>query len=171
MSGSGQYRVGIDQVRDDLPQWTAECVARAASMSVALGADEDDFTTDPLSAFQAWQDYMDSLPLDEFEHSDWVTLKTDVVAYLFCILSRHFSCDWQILPDQTSPRGYRYVVAAPDEHGQVHYLDLFDSVIPELERGQIQLVPMLSDALSRLEIPAILRVLTMSPDDHHSPSP
>ncbi|MEV0466444.1 hypothetical protein AB0I30_32740 [Nocardia tengchongensis] len=170
MGDSGRSPAEIEQIRQDLPRWTAECTARAASMSVALGADEDNYAADPLSAFAVWQDYLDSLPLDEFEHSDWVTLKTDVIAYLFAVLSQRFGCDWQVLTDETAPRGYRYLVGAREDLDGVRYVDLFSLIAHELDRGETQLLPFMSEALSQLGIPAILRVHTAPAVEGENPS-
>ncbi|MFF2555525.1 hypothetical protein ACFVUS_31275 [Nocardia sp. NPDC058058] len=136
-------------------------------MSAALGADEHDYTTDPLSAFPVWQNYLDRLPFEEFEHSDWITLKTDVIAYLFTVLSCRFGCEWQVFADETAPSGYRYLVVAGEELDGIR-LDLFRLVVHELDRGETQLLPILSQALSQLGIPAILRVQTAPAADYGS---
>ncbi|UFS99221.1 hypothetical protein [Nocardia huaxiensis] len=161
LAESTQTAVTIEQAWQALPQWVAECLDSAAAMAAALGADAEDYGSDPLTAFGAWQDYLDSLPLDEFEHSDWVTLKADVVAFVSSVLLRRFDCEWHIVADESEKRGYHYVIASASDDGLLRLLDLFGLVFHALDSGETQLLNLLTEALAQLGIPAILRAVGM----------
>ncbi|MRH90272.1 hypothetical protein GFY24_23010 [Nocardia sp. SYP-A9097] len=72
MTGSTQPVLTIEQAWQALPQWVSECLDSAAGMAKALGADEEDYGKDPLTAFGFWQDYLDVWSNDQ---NLWMTGK------------------------------------------------------------------------------------------------
>ncbi|SUD49360.1 Uncharacterised protein [Nocardia otitidiscaviarum] len=150
----------IEQARQGLSQWSSDCLANAAEMSDILGADADDYVRDPVTAFGAWQTYVDDLPFEELEHSDWVTLRTDLVSYLADILVRKFGAEWDVIADDLAPRGFRYVIVVRDEHSRIRSVDLFVLVNQMVASAGSELLSVLSAALRQLGIAAILRLNT-----------
>lgn len=89
---------------------------------------------------------MSRLPLDEFEPDDWVTLHNDLAAYVADVGIREHGASWKVLDDETSPRGFRYVIQGAARDGEAGYVAPFDVVMEEFGNLPIQIARMLANA-------------------------
>ena len=115
-------------------------------LASSLGLAPERYAEDPLLALPGLQNYVDRLPLGEFEQSDWITLHTDLMSYLGDFLVRHYGADWVKVKDSSSPVGYRYIVEAQGRDGIVHQVEPYDVVMEELQNPPIEISRMLANA-------------------------
>lgn len=117
--------------RDSVAEFAREASVSAVYFAGILGISEEIFKEDPLIALSAWEDYIDRLPLEEFEASDWSTLRTDIVAFFAEILTRRFDVSWKMIENDASNMGYHYVLARKDERGNLLAVNPFEYVVEQ----------------------------------------
>ena len=125
----------MDDARAGLPGWTDEQRRAYQGFVKVIEAPADD----PFMAIPHLQQYVDSLPLDEFEQSDWVTLHADLVCFLAESMIVRFGASWQVREAAETPRGYRYVLRLG-----THDVDPFEVVAQEFRNQPIDVVRMLA---------------------------
>jgi hypothetical protein len=130
----------------DLEQWIEEGRRTVIDVADMLGITPDVYGRDPLSLIPALQNYVSRLPLEEFEQSDWVTLQSDLMAYVADFLVRKHGARWRVAEDSTTPRGYRYVIEAEGRDGETHRIDPMDVVRTEFGNPPIEITRMLASA-------------------------
>ncbi|MCX5376728.1 hypothetical protein [Streptomyces sp. NBC_00091] len=99
-----------------------------------------------MTLIPALQHYVDRLPLEEFEQSDWVTLHADLVSYLAEFLIRRYGASWEVADDPDGPVGYQYVIEATGFDGVVRRVDPFAVVAGEFQELPVEVVRMLATA-------------------------
>ncbi|MFI6939625.1 hypothetical protein ACIBI4_10150 [Streptomyces sp. NPDC050418] len=130
----------------DLERWTEEGHLNIVGVARMLGVPEDVYESDPIALIPALQQYVERLPLAQFEESDWVTLQTDLMSYLADFLVRRHGARWALAEDPASPRGYRYVVEAAGLDGVTRRLDPASAVVREVRHAPIEITRMLAAA-------------------------
>ncbi|ORT59296.1 hypothetical protein BKD26_15005 [Streptomyces sp. CB03238] len=130
----------------DLERWMDE--GRRAIIDVAdmLGVPPSVYVNDPISLIPALQNYVSRLPLSQLEQSDWVTLQTDLMAYVADFLIQKHGARWNVVDDPTAPRGYRYIIEAEGRDGEIHRIDPVDVVQLEFRNLPIEVIRMLASA-------------------------
>ncbi|MFJ4003057.1 hypothetical protein ACIPWL_06290 [Streptomyces sp. NPDC090023] len=138
------------RVEPDLRVWAEGEAANARWFADALGVPPEVYGRDPASLVPALQDYVSRSPFAEFEHSDWITLHADLMSYVADHLVRTYQARWNVVTDDTSPRGYRYVIEAAGRDGQHHRLDPARLVDEELCGLPLEITRLLARAEAAL---------------------
>lgn len=136
----------------DISEWSNGAHERAAGIAEMFGVTMEDYTENPLSLLPNLQNYVDRLPFNEFEQSDWVTLHTDLSAYLGDLMTIHHGAKWTKVSDPTSPAGYRFLVESRGLNGAVHHIEPFDIVMEEFEHPPIEIGRMIANAEAVLQV-------------------
>ncbi|AZQ75692.1 hypothetical protein EKH77_20830 [Streptomyces luteoverticillatus] len=121
-----------------------------------LGAAPDAYSRDPLNLLVALQNYVDSLPLGEFEQSDWITLHTDLTSYLADVLVHRCEGVWRVAHDSTAPQGFRYVIEATGLDGELHQVEPYAVVMEEFRHPPIEVTRMIANAEVTLHVTRLL---------------
>lgn len=127
-------------------EWTEGAHRNAVGVATMLGVAPERYAEDPLALLPNLQNYVDRLPLSEFEQSDWITLHTDLTSYLGDLLVRRRSAAWRKVTDQSSPAGYRYVIEAKGLDGKMYRVEPYDVVMEEFENLPIEIGRMIANA-------------------------
>ncbi|MEV6491971.1 hypothetical protein AB0M20_25645 [Actinoplanes sp. NPDC051633] len=135
----------VDEARSGLPDWAADLRDNFDSVIEVVGAPPGEADSDPVSVLPYLQSYINELPLEEFENSDWATLHTDIVSFLARVMAVDRRATWQVREAPNSPRGYRYVLRATDAQGNAHDVDPFEVVAQEFQRRPIDVARMVAD--------------------------
>lgn len=130
----------------DLQGWIDEGRRNIVDVADMLGVPPVTYDRGPMSLIPALQDYVSRAPLEEFEQSDWITLHADLMSYVADYLVQKHGARWEVANDPTSPRGYRFVIAATGRDGQVRRVDPADVVSREFSSHPIEITRMLADA-------------------------
>lgn len=139
-------------------EWRDGNHANARGIADMLGVPPEAYAADPLILIPALQDYVDRAPLDEFEQSDWITFRCDLVSYLADVIIRRHGAAWRIADDPRHPRGYCYVLEARGQEGNIHRVDPFDVITLELREPRIEIVSLIATAEYTLHLcPEFLR--------------
>ncbi|WP_236239950.1 hypothetical protein [Streptomyces sp. CC228A] len=136
----------------DLQEWGREAHLNVLNLASMLGVEPDRYTSDPLVLMPGLQNYTDRLPLGEFEQSDWITLHTDLTAYLGDVLALRHGAAWIKVVDRQSPTGYRFFVQAEGLDGAVHMVEPFDVVMEEFQNLPIEIARMIANAEAVLRV-------------------
>lgn len=142
-------------VGEEVLEWATGMHRNAAELALMLGVSADRYTEDPLVLIPALQNYVDRLPLHEFEQSDWITLHTDLTAYLGDVLVRFRQATWKQVDDSTSPVGYRYFIEEMGIDGLLHSVEPFDVVLEEFQDLPVEICRMIANAESVLRVTSI----------------
>lgn len=113
-------------------EWADGAHRNAVAVASMLGVAPERYAADPLSLLPGLQNYVDRLPLGEFEQSDWITLHTDLTAYLGDLLVRRRDARWTRAEDATSPVGHRFLVEATGLDGKRRAVEPYDVVMEDL---------------------------------------
>ncbi|WP_082772020.1 hypothetical protein [Actinoplanes sp. TFC3] len=130
----------LDAARETLATWSEEHRNNYDSVVEVTHAPFGDAERDPATVIPYLQQYVDELPLDEFEDEDWFTLHNDLVSFVARLQAVRRNAIWQIREDTNAPRGYRYVLVAADAQDTVHFVDPYDVVALEFQQDQIDVV-------------------------------
>ncbi|MFD0025955.1 hypothetical protein [Streptomyces sp. NPDC058382] len=130
----------------DLEQWAAEGRRTIIDVSDTLGVPPEIYTSDPLNLIPALQNYVSRLPLGQFEKSDWITLQSDLMAYVADVLIQRHGAHWIVVDDTMTIRGYRYVIETTGLDGQTRRVDPVDVVLEEFKTLPIEVARMLATA-------------------------
>ena len=145
----------VDNARAGLAEWSAGSRDNFHAVTEVVGAPSGGADRDPISILSYLQRYINELPLDEFEESDWVTLHTDIVSFLAMAMAVERRASWQVRDAPDSTRGYRYVLSAFDAQGNTHDVDPFEVVAQELQHRPIEVARILANAEVSLGAPRI----------------
>ncbi|WP_399087877.1 hypothetical protein ACGH2B_12095 [Streptomyces sp. BBFR2] len=135
-----------DQARADLEQWAQEAHENVLGIADMLNVPAEQYEQDVLILIGPLQDYVSRLPLDEFEQDDWVTLHSDLAAYVADVGIHEHGASWKVRDDETSPSGFRYVIEGAALDGETSSVDPFDVVMEEFGNLPIQIARMLANA-------------------------
>ncbi|MFI2430731.1 hypothetical protein [Streptomyces sp. NPDC018693] len=127
-------------------EWTEGAHRNAAGLASVLGVTQERYAEDPLTLMPALQSYVDRIPLNEFEQSDWIRLHTDLTSYLGDLLVRRHGATWTKVDDASSPAGYRYLVEATGLDGKTHQVEPYDVVMEEFHNLPIEIGRMIANA-------------------------
>ncbi|MFB6618220.1 hypothetical protein ACIGFK_07495 [Streptomyces sp. NPDC085524] len=130
----------------DLQEWAEGLRHNAVDFADMLGVAPEVYSRDPISLVPALQDYVDRAPLDEFEPSDWITLHSDLMAYVADYLIQKYGARWDVAPDPGAPRGHRYVIEATGREGTTRRVDPVEVVRKEFAGLPIEIPRMLASA-------------------------
>lgn len=136
----------------DIAEWAVGAHDRAASVAEMIGIAKDQYTEDPLTLLPGLQTYVDRLPLGDFEQSDWITLHTDLTAYLGDLMVRRHDATWVKFSDSSSPAGYRYLLEATGIDGATHRVEPYDVTMEEFEHLPIEVTRMVANAEGVLHV-------------------
>ncbi|WP_256096944.1 hypothetical protein [Streptomyces agglomeratus] len=129
-----------------MEQWAEEGRRTVVDIADMLGVPPAAYAADPLTLIPALQNYVSRLPLNDFEDSDWVTLHSDLIAYVADYLIQKHGARWNAVADADMPRGYRYVIEASGRDGEVRRVDPADVVMKEFRNLPVEIVRMLASA-------------------------
>ncbi|MEU0723478.1 hypothetical protein [Streptomyces sp. NPDC006140] len=130
----------------DLERWIYEGRRTVIDVADMLGVPPEVYTRDPLTLIPALQNYVSRLPLTQFEQSDWITLQSDLMAYVADVLIQRYGARWIVVDDSTTPHGYRYVIEAEGLDGQIRRIDPVGAVQAEFTNLPIEVTRMLASA-------------------------
>ncbi|MFF2331842.1 MULTISPECIES: hypothetical protein [unclassified Streptomyces] len=141
-----------DAADAEVREWTEGAHANAIGLATVLGVGPEQYAADPLALLPGLQNYVDRLPLDEFEQSDWIALHTDLTSYLGDLLVRRRGAVWKKADDPGSPVGYRYLVAARGLDGKTYQAEPYDVVMEEFQHLPIEIGRMIANAEAVLHV-------------------
>ena len=141
--------------RAGLADFVQEMSTNFVSVAKVVEAPLVEAERDPVSVLPYLQTWVDRMPLDEFETSDWVTLHADIVSFLVKVMNAKFGATWQVRDAPNSRTGYRYVIRATDARGATHEVDPFEVVAQEFQRRPIEVARMLATTELSLGAPRI----------------
>ncbi|MEV3990250.1 hypothetical protein AB0J57_15215 [Streptomyces sp. NPDC049837] len=145
-----------DEGTEDIEQWAEGAHHNVLGLAGMLGVAPEQYLQDPLALLPGLQNYVDRLPLSEFEQSDWITLHTDLTSYLGDFLARRHEATWRRVADESSAAGYRYIIEAKGLDGNVHRVEPFDVVMEEFENLPIEIGRMIANAEVSLHVTPLL---------------
>ncbi|MEU8626681.1 hypothetical protein [Streptomyces sp. NPDC048669] len=144
------------ELKADISEWASGAHHRAAGLAEMLDVTPEQYDEDPLTLLPGLQNYADRLPLGEFEQSDWITLHTDLTAYLGDLMVRRYGAAWVKVSDPSSPAGYRYLIEANGLDGAEYRIEPYDIVMEEFEHLPIEIGRMIANAQAVLRVaPAV----------------
>jgi len=141
-----------DEADADVSEWAAGAHRNAAELALALGVTQAQYAEDPLSLLPNLQNYVDRLPLGEFEQSDWITLHTDLTSFLGDVLVRRHRATWTKVHDPSSQARYRYLIETRGRDGEVHHVEPYDVVMEEFEHLPIEIGRLIANAEATLHV-------------------
>ncbi|WP_433306135.1 hypothetical protein ACQP2F_19985 [Actinoplanes sp. CA-030573] len=144
----------MDRARETLRTWSEDHRNNYDSVIEVIGAPFGDAERDPTTAIPYLQRYIDEMPFDEFESSDWITLQNDIVSFLAREEAVRRNATWQVREAPNAPRGYRYVLIAADASDTLHFVDPYEVVALEFQQEAIDVVRMIATVEATLESPA-----------------
>ncbi|MYW13561.1 hypothetical protein GT034_35205 [Streptomyces sp. SID2563] len=124
----------------------------AVGIAQMLGLSEQRYAEDPLILLPGLQNYVDRLPLAEFEQSDWITLHTDLTAYLGDLMVLRHAATWVDTEDSTSPAGYRWFIEATGLDEIRYRVEPYDVAMEEFEHPPIEIGRMIANAEAVLHL-------------------
>jgi hypothetical protein len=127
-------------------EWADGAHRNAVGLATALRVPPEQYADDPLTLLPALQNYVDRLPLNDFEQPDWITLHTDLTSYLGDLLVRRHGATWVEAEDPASPAGYRYLVQATGLDGKAYRVEPYDVVREEFQHPPIEIGRMIANA-------------------------
>ncbi|MDF3290117.1 hypothetical protein [Streptomyces silvisoli] len=130
----------------ELAQWAEQGHQNAVGIADMLGVSQPDYERDVLNLMGPLQDYVNRLPLDEFEQSDWVTLHADLASYLADVMIQRHYAQWVKVEDNSKSRGFRYMLRVAAVDGSAHDLDPYDLVMEEFRNLPIQVARLIANA-------------------------
>ncbi|MGQ4486571.1 hypothetical protein ACN6LM_003404 [Streptomyces sp. SAS_281] len=133
-------------------EWAAGMHRHAVGLAEMLGLSEQRYTEDPLNLLPGLQNYVDRLPLAEFEQSDWITLHTDLTAYLGDLIVLRHEATWVDAEDSTSPTGHRWLIEATGLDGNRYRVEPYDVAMEEFEHPPIEIGRMIANAEAVLHL-------------------
>lgn len=136
----------------EVAEWTEGAHRNAASLASVLGLSPERYAADPLVLLPGLQNYVDRLPLGEFEQSDWIALHTDLTSYLGDLLVRRHGAAWTKVDDESSPAGFRYFVEAAGSDGKTYRVEPYDVVMEEFQNLPIEIGRMVANAEAVLHV-------------------
>ncbi|MFE9723666.1 hypothetical protein ACFYQ5_08735 [Streptomyces sp. NPDC005794] len=151
-----------DEVDADVSEWAAGAHRNAAELALALGVTQAQYAEDPLSLLPNLQNYVDRLPLGEFEQSDWITLHTDLTSFLGDLLVRRREATWAKVDDPSSPARYRYFIETRGRDGKVYRVEPYDVVMEEFEHLPIEIGRLIANAEESLHVATNINESTSS---------
>jgi ubiquinone/menaquinone biosynthesis C-methylase UbiE len=86
------------------------------------------------------------LPFDELTDEDWRVLRSRLVSYLAWSMIIRYGAAWTVVTDETSPAGFRYLLAVADRGAQSRVIDPFAVVMKESRSRPIEVTRMLAVA-------------------------
>ncbi|MEE1808606.1 MULTISPECIES: hypothetical protein [Streptomyces] len=141
-----------DSADAEVQEWAEGAHLNAVGLATVLGVAPEEYTADPLALLPGLQNYVDRLPLGEFEQSDWVTLHTDLTSYLGDLLVRRRGAIWKKVDDRSSPAGYRYLIEAEGLDGKRYQAEPYDVVMEEFQHLPIEIGRMIANAEAVLHV-------------------
>jgi hypothetical protein len=135
-----------DGASAEAQEWAEGAHRNTVGLASTLGLAPEQYAEDPLRLLPGLQNYVDRLPLGEFEQSDWIALHTDLTAFLGDLLVRRSSASWVKVDDPSSPTGFRYFVEAKGLDGKAHRVEPYDVVMEEFENLPIEIGRMIANA-------------------------
>ncbi|MFH8220263.1 hypothetical protein ACH4C2_13375 [Streptomyces sp. NPDC018057] len=151
-----------DGSASEVEAWTEGAHRNASGLASSLGVSPDRYAEDPLLAVPGLQSYVERLPLNEFEQSDWIGLHTDLTSFLGDLLVRRYPAHWVKAEDPNSPMGYRYMVEAKGLDGRSHRVEPYDVVMEEFHHLPIEIVRMIANAEAVLHLTPTVDELAVS---------
>ncbi|MFF1460395.1 hypothetical protein [Streptomyces sp. NPDC058330] len=127
-------------------EWAEGAHLNAIELASMLGVASHLYEEDPLAILPGLQNYVNRLPLGEFEQSDWITLHTDLTSYLGDLLVRRHEASWVKENDSTSPTGYRFTIEAEGMNKKTYRVEPYDVVMEEFEHLPIEIGRMIANA-------------------------
>jgi hypothetical protein len=96
----------------DIDEFMSGCRPAVRGLVEQFGGGEAalQFDNDPLSAVGVLDGYVQRLPLDEFEAQDWITLHTDLSAFVTVVLLQTYGGACRARLDDALPTGWELVV-------------------------------------------------------------
>ncbi|GAA2495578.1 hypothetical protein [Streptomyces gobitricini] len=145
-----------NEVATDVEEWTEGAHHNALGLAAMLGVTTEQYLQDPLSLMPGLQNYVDRLPLSEFEQSDWITLHTDLTSYLGDLLVRRHKAAWKAVSDESSPAGHRYIIEAKGRDGNLYHVEPYDVTMEEFENLPIEIGRMIANAEVTLRVTPLI---------------
>ncbi|WP_433545298.1 hypothetical protein ACQPZG_08920 [Streptomyces sp. CA-294286] len=139
-----------------LEQWAEEGRTAIADLADMIGVPAHIYNADPTTLVPALQNYVSRLPFGDFKESDWVTVHSDLIAYVADYLIRKHGACWATARDTGVPKGYRYVVEANGCDGEIHRVDPADVVMKEFGKLPIEITRMLASAELTLRLTSVV---------------
>ncbi|MGW2085971.1 hypothetical protein [Streptomyces sp. NPDC001880] len=136
----------------DVSDWAEGAHRNALALAAMFGLTSEQYSEDPLVLLPGFQSYVDRLPLDEFEQSDWITLHTDLTSYLGDLLVLRHGAAWKKFADQSAPVGYRYIVEARGLDGCTYSVEPYDVAMEEFENPPIEIGRLIANAEAVLRV-------------------
>ncbi|WP_093899604.1 hypothetical protein [Streptomyces sp. Ncost-T10-10d] len=136
----------------EVSEWAVGAHRNAVGLAVMFGVTPEQYSKDPLTLIPGLQNYVDRLPMEEFEQSDWITLHTDLTSYLGDLLVIRHAASWRKADDQHSPVGYRYVIEAAGPDGNTYHVEPYDVVMEEFENPPIEISRLIANAEAVLHV-------------------
>ncbi|MGW8375196.1 hypothetical protein [Streptomyces sp. ODS28] len=107
----------------DIDEFMAGCRPSIRALVEQFGGGEAAlaFDADPLSAVGVLDDYVQRLPVGEFEVEDWITLHSDLLAFVMVVLQETYGGICRARLDGSLPTGWEPVVdvVGPDASHRV----------------------------------------------------
>ncbi|MCW2914737.1 MAG: hypothetical protein JWN52_2805 [Actinomycetia bacterium] len=138
--------MNIDQARQGLEEWAQGGRDAVFSMAEEFGASRETVEEDPLRLLPLWDDFVASLPLDEFDDDDWFWLQSQIAAYVAYVLVHVHGGRWEVAGDASAPQDFKYVVTVAGWDGAEHQVDVFDLAYEELGHRPPVVTRMLGNA-------------------------
>ncbi|MDX6431128.1 MAG: hypothetical protein QOE54_3494 [Streptosporangiaceae bacterium] len=138
--------MNIDQARQGLDEWAQGGRDAVFSMAEEFGAAREAVEEDPLRLLPLWEDFLSSLPYDDFDDDDWFWLQSQITAYVAYVLVRVHGGRWEVAGDESDPQDVKYVVTVTGWDGVDRRVDVFDLAYEELGHRPPVLMRMLGDA-------------------------
>ncbi|MFI6863654.1 hypothetical protein ACIBKZ_27820 [Streptomyces sp. NPDC050421] len=145
----------------DIAEWALGAHDRAVGIAEMIGVGAERYTQDPLTLLPRLQNYVDRLPLSSFEQSDWITLHTDLTAYLGDLMVRRHNATWVKVSDSSSPVGYRYLIETTGIDGATYRMEPYDVSMEEFEHLPIEITRMVANAEAVLHVAPEIRADTV----------
>lgn len=133
----------------DIDEFMSGCRPAVRGLVEQLGGVEAalEFDADPLSAVGVLDGYVQRLPLDEFEAEDWITLHTDLSAFVTVVLLETYGGTYRARLDDALPTGWELVVDVVGPHAQHRVIApmsfVYEYLVPVPRR-----IPRLMDAVA-----------------------
>ncbi|WP_199546333.1 hypothetical protein [Streptomyces sp. N35] len=106
------------------------------------------FDVDPRSAVDALDEYVMRLPIRELETDDWITLHSDLIAFVTVVLQEIYGATCRARLDDALPTGWEFVIDVVGEDGQQRTIVPWTLVLEHL-RPVPQRIPRLLEAVER----------------------
>ncbi|MEV7501381.1 hypothetical protein [Streptomyces sp. NPDC093018] len=145
-----------DNSTAELTEWAEGAHRNAAGLASVLGVSPRQYDEDPLVLLPGLQNYVDRLPLSEFEQSDWISLHTDLASYLGDLLVRRHGAVWARIDNALSPAGYRYFVESTGRDGKEYRVEPYDVVMEEFENLPIEISRMVANTEAVLHLTPVI---------------